>query len=101
MSAVYEAAQRFLEARRQVRQTRQQQDNARLTLQEARAALGHAFAQASDEVAGNALESDEAQLAGLNSFTLVEGSTATTLVFCQGHLHSVIESPILQPPSSP
>lgn len=37
---VYEAAQQFLEARQQVRQTRQQQDNAWLTLQEARTALG-------------------------------------------------------------
>lgn len=100
MSAVYEAAQRFLEARQQVRRARQQQDNARLTLQEAQASLGEAFSQASDEVVGDAPELEE-QLAGLNSFTLVEGSTATTLVFCQGHLHSVIESPILQPPSSP
>lgn len=100
MSAVYEAAQRFLEARQQVRQARQQQDNARLTLQQAQASLGEAFSQASDKVVGDAPEPEE-QLAGLNSFTLVEGSTATTLVFCQGQLHSVIESPILHPPSSP
>lgn len=101
MSAVYEAAQRFLEARQQVRQARQQQDNARLTLQEARAALGQAFAQASDEVAGDALESDEAQLSGLSSFAVCSAGTCTMLVFSGGNLQTVIEGPILQPPSSP
>lgn len=99
--SVYEAAQQFLEARQQVRQTRQQQDEARLTLQQARAALGQAFAQASDEVVGNALNADEAQLAGLSSFAICNDGTCSMLVFSEGSLQTVIEGPILGPPSSP
>lgn len=99
--SVYEAAQAFLAIRQQVRQARQHQEQARLQLQQAQAALGLAFSHATDEVAGNGPEAEERQLAGLSSVALVEGDTAITLIFCQGCLQSVIESPILQPPSSP
>lgn len=99
--SLYDAAQAFLAIRQQARQARQQQESARRQLQQAQAALGQAFSYASDEVAGNWLEAEERQLAGLSSFALVEGDTAITLIFCQGCLQSVIESPILQPPSSP
>lgn len=99
--SLYDTAQAFLAIRHQVRQARQQQELARVQLQQARAALGQAFSHAADEVVSNESHPDDRPLAGLSSFALVEGDTVITLVFCDGCLQSVLESPILQPPSSP
>lgn len=99
--SVYEAAQQFLEARRQFKQARHHQQELRLKVQQSQARLNEVFEYASNLVVGDSSESEDELFAGLSSFSIVQDGVCHTLVFCEGHLHSVIEGPILGPPSSP